>query len=110
VPKCVSDTIAALRAERPVVAAQLDAIDLALDNLARAWSLGDRNVGGGGGDAETRRDQLSAVIRKADDGLTLAELRKATPEMRGKDRSNALHTLKLAKQIRRKGKKWIKVA
>lgn len=49
IPKSVTDTIAALRAERPVVSARLDAIDLALDNLTRVWPVLDTSGNGGGG-------------------------------------------------------------
>jgi len=43
--------MAALQAERLPLAARLDAIDLALENLRRAWALGDapeKSMGGGG--------------------------------------------------------------
>ena len=109
IPKCVAETIAALRAERPAIAAQLDAIDLALDNLLRAWPGNGQAPKklGGARSADDRRARLLTVIGQSDGGLSLAELRQATPTMRGKDRSNTLHRLKMAKQIRRAGKKWI---
>lgn len=50
---------------------------------------------------------LLTVITKVRGGVSLAELRQATPTMLGKDRSNALAKLKVTKQIRRAGTKWI---
>lgn len=38
-PKAIIDTIAALKAERGPLAARLDAIDLAIDNLSRVYGL-----------------------------------------------------------------------
>ncbi len=125
-PSYVIETINALRAERPPLGARLDAIDLALDNLVRVWPptltraaptrkkaappQPIRLVAGDSSAASHRRDVLLAAIGKSDAGLTLAELRKQTPKMDGKDRSNALQQLKAAKQIRRAGNAWVKAA
>jgi len=45
VPRFVTDTIAALRAERLPMGARLDAIDLALENLRRVWPEADSDRG-----------------------------------------------------------------
>lgn len=131
-PKCVTDTIAALRAERVPVAARLDAIDLAIDNLSRAWAMGgvvqakkrtyatrepkaiakpvEVLKANGHTDAAQRRDVLLAAIAKSDVGLTVAELRKMTPKMDDKDRTNALQLLRVKGDIRRAGNAWVKAA
>lgn len=136
-PKCVTDTIAALRSERVPVAARLDAIDLAIENLSRAWGIGgevqteiafERRVKRpykkraskepqqvdvrlvDGTDAAQRRDVLLGVIAKSEVGLTAAELRKMTPKMAEKDRTNALQLLRMKGAIRRAGNAWVKAA
>lgn len=129
-PKCVIDTLAALRAERVPVAARLDAIDLAIDNLSRAWSIGgevqteitferrklprivrrakanDDVQHGDESDASVRRKEILGLIFEAEAGMTAAEIRKHTPKMNVKDRSNALSTLKAKGEIRRAGNMW----
>ncbi len=107
IPKSVTDTIAALRAERSPLTARLDAIDLVLENLTRVWPVDDGGEKSGGGGAAARRDELLAVITQHAGGCTLKDLRQAAPPMRWTDRSNALATLKRDKQIRRVGTKWI---
>lgn len=128
-PKCVVDTIAALRSERVPVAARLDAIDLAIDNLSRAWSIGGEvqtpiaferrkqprlvkpskadDKEPDSTDAAQRRKELLRLIFESEAGMTGAEIRKHTPTMGVKDRSNALSTLKLKGEIRRAGNMWI---
>lgn len=119
VPKAITETLKTLREERGPLAARLDAIDLAIDNLSRVYGINgaaqplpfkvhrasavkETN----GTEAATRRDLLFTVIAKSEVGLTLAELRKATPKMDGKDRSNALQILKADGKIQRKGNAW----
>lgn len=58
-------------------------------------------------DAERRRSALLELIGKAPAGMTHPELRKLTPKMSTRDRSNALHTMKLAGAIQRKGNAWL---
>lgn len=125
-PKCVIDTIAALRAERVPVAARLDAIDLAIDNLSRAWSIGgevqepiaferrkqprivrSHNAVGDSSEAAERRKEILRLIFESEAGMTAAELRKHTPKMDVKDRSNALSVLKTKGEIRRAGNMWV---
>lgn len=132
IPKCVTDTIALLRQERAPVAARLDAIDLAIDNLTRVWGVHgvpqalplerrqkERRVprraaatkaAPGDGAALKRREILRAVIHKAPHGITLGDLRKQTAAIDGKDRSNALQQLKVAGEIVRVGNTWAKPA
>lgn len=131
VPKPVAETIAALRAERLPLAARLDAIDLAIDNLSRVYglhgspqplplerrqverckprALSPRAVAdaGIGSEASQRRDLILGLLTKAPHGLTIAELRKATPKMDDKDRSNALSVLRLSGKIARSGNAWL---
>lgn len=128
-PKSVTDVIAALRAERGPLAARLDAIDLAIDNLSRVFGINGtpqalpleakperrkkprlKLSGGGKNDAAQRRDLLLAIIGRSDVGVTISQLRKATPKMDGKDRSNAVQQLKAAGQIKRAGNSWVKAA
>lgn len=59
-------------------------------------------------DAAARRELLLGLIQKSEIGLTLGELRKATPTMDGKDRSNAVQLLKSLGRIRRSGNTWVK--
>jgi len=126
IPKAVTDTITALRGERTPLAARLDAIDLAIDNLSRVYGLHGtpqplpleprakggpklvRRAKAGSDDSEAaaRRDVLLTAIGRSEFGLTLAELRKHTPKMDGKDRSNALQALKALGKIRRVGNTW----
>lgn len=61
-----------------------------------------------GVDAAARREQLSALIGKSEVGMTVADLRKATPKMEGQDRSNALQALKMQGAIKRAGNSWVK--
>lgn len=119
----IASVLADLRSERLAVAARLDAIDLALDNLGRVYGEPVRAVKDKPSkpskpqavkrfssvtslDADTRRDQLLTVIKKFDVGVTMAELRKALPNMDGKARSNALQNLKTSGAIRRAGNTW----
>jgi hypothetical protein len=123
-PKYVVDCLMALRSERLPLAARLDAIDLAIDNLSRVFgahgspqplstarttvapprrSLREAVTDS---DAAARRVQLLDVIGKSDVGVTLAELRRSTPQMDGKDRSNTLQQLKAQKKIKRAGNTW----
>lgn len=123
IPKSALDTIAALRQERTPLAARLDAIDLAIDNLSRVYGLHGipqplplerrRKVRrqhpkrpNDSPGAEQRREQLLAVIGRVDAGVTLGVLRKQTPQMDGKERSNALQQLRTAGKIRRVGNTW----
>lgn len=116
-PKAITDAIAALKAERQPLASRLDAIDLALENLARAYGVsGDeqqlpyepqrvlkRRFGTG---RRRWRNGLLAIIEKAEHGLTISELRKATPKLGGVDRSAELQALKSAGKIKRVKNKW----
>lgn len=61
---------------------------------------------GDSAEASERRAALLALIRKAEFGLTLGELRRQTAKMDGRDRSNALQSLKLRGEIRRLGNTW----
>jgi len=126
-PKAITDTIAALKAERGPLAARLDAIDLAIDNLSRVFGLsgtpqpeplrverrktrrvwppkskGEREDTA----AVERREALLAVIAKHETGATIADLRKHAPKITGKDRSNALFRLKALGKIKRAGNTW----
>lgn len=126
VPKSVLDTIAGLRSERLPLASRLDAIDLAIDNLSRVYGLHGtpqplpleaprkarkpaavklravRDTSG----AEERRALLLSMIGKSDVGVTLAEIRKQTPKMDDKARTNALQLLRTAGKIKREGNAW----
>lgn len=125
IPKAVSETIAALRTERTPLAARLDAIDLAIENLSRVYGLHGtpqpvplskaphgrvkpetepRNT-----EAQARRDIILALIGKAEYGLTAADLRKGTAKMADKDRSNALSVLRMSGKIKRAGNTWTRV-
>lgn len=118
-----SETIAAIRAEREALASQVAALDAAL--LALDAVFGDapaqprkavRTVIGralpefvpDGDDlkAVQRRDVLIRIIGKSPVGVTLGELRKQTPKMDGKDRSNSLQALKMQGMIKRVGNAW----
>lgn len=119
-PKAIVDTLAALRSERGPLAARLDAIDLAIENLSRVYGISGTpqplpmtrllpkkpRAVKEDGDAMARRETLLAVIGRADLGLTLSQLRNATPKMDGKDRSNALQSLKALGKIKRDGNAW----
>lgn len=129
IPQPVTDTIALLREERVPLAARLDAIDLAIDNLTRLYGIHGApqplpfrpEKSGGGGKrrianrgrvphdnaAQQRRDRILAVLGKTEGGVTIAELRRQTPKMALKDRSNALSILKTKGEIRRSGKLWV---
>ncbi len=129
-PKAITDTIAALKSERGPLASRLDAIDLAIENLSRVYGIHgkpqplplhverrkSRRVWPVKGKPENdtvaveRCDLLLAIIGKAENGATIADLRKATPKMEGKDRSNSLYTLKAKGKIRRAGNTWVKAA
>jgi hypothetical protein len=134
VPKCVTDAIAMLRAERQPLAARLDAMDLAIDNLNRAWGLTasapvvserrkvERRKPGRPKlvqpaaaeavvtDASERRAVLLELIGKAEHGLTFSELCQRTPKMDEAGRRNALTKLREAGQIKRAGNAWVKAA
>ena len=127
-PKAITDTIAALKAERGPLASRLDAIDLAIENLSRVYGLSGipqpaplrierravkqakGSTKGGDSAAVERCEALLTLIRKAENGATIADLRKATPKMEGKDRSNSLHVLKAKGRIRRAGNTWVAAA
>jgi hypothetical protein len=97
---------AELEQEREALSARLESIDLVLDNLSRVYAgmapvtprakkipratPSPRLVKDDDTDAVQRRVDLLRVIGKSEVGLTLGELRKQTPKMDGKDRSNAL--------------------
>lgn len=130
-PKCVIDSLAAMGAERVIVSARLDAIDLAIANLSRVYGLngaphaegsaepqrrkyqrripdaGPKAVASGDtSDAEERRGLFFKAINQSSAGLTIAELKKQFPKVSPKDRSNALTILKAKGQIRRAGNAW----
>lgn len=129
-PKTITDTIAALRQERVPLAARLDAVDLAIDNLCRVYGLHGtpqplpierrnkpeqrarttRPVVGEPSEAAVRRDVLLTLIEKAEHGLTAADMRKATPKMEAHDRGNALNALKQAGKVKRAGNTWVTAA
>lgn len=112
VPKVVTDAMVALRAERGPLAARLDAIDLALDNLSRVWPTDTeparrgRRAEKGDSKATQRREVVFEAIESSAAGLNGRALREQTSKMSGKDRSNAIQTLKAAHRIRRAGKVW----
>lgn len=132
-PKYVVDCIAAMREERVPLAARLDAIDLAIDNLSRVWGLHgipqplpmerrekppkaakptklhrvDPSDDSG---AASRRDLILTTIVRSEVGMTIGELRRALPKIDGKDRSNALYKLKADGAIKRVGNAWVKAA
>jgi hypothetical protein len=131
-----------MQAERAPIAARLDAIDSAIQNVSHIYGLSDdsqtaspqktekrkyrraatRRVArkmtaaeksvsagaGGSGDAAVRRATLFDLINKSEVGLSVGELRKATPKMHGQDRLNALQQLKASGEIRRAGNAWVK--
>lgn len=125
--KSVTEVVAALRAERVPLAARLDAIDLAIDNLCRVFGINGAaqplpleaperrkkprlvRAAPDGGEAEARRQVLLTVLGRAPVGMTASELRKATPKMESQDRANALTVLKAKKLVKRAGNTWIKV-
>lgn len=128
-PKAITETIAALRAERGPLAARLDAIDLAIENLSRVYGIAGRpqalplqerrkrprrltlapdgEKAGRSAEANARRDQIVAALERAAHGLTIKELRKATPKMEDKDRSNSLSVLRVQGKIKRAGNAWV---
>lgn len=133
IPKIVTEVIAQLRAERTPLAARLDALDLAIDNLNRVYGLSgtpqpeplaqpkvrrQRVVRklvetpkpeatlGRSVEAAARRDELLGLIAKSEYGLTAKELKKATPKMAEQDRSNALTALRMTGRIKRQGNVW----
>ena len=116
-PKSLPEILTALRAERHLRQAQLDAIDLAIENLQRVWpeapptrktrpSKRQARAAGDSSEAETRRQTVLALITKAENGATIADLRRWTPRMGAKDRSNAIQQLKAQKKIQRAGNAW----
>lgn len=124
--KHVALVVMDLRAERAGVAARLDAIDLALANLARVYNENGATqtpsttrarkasprravTARRGVEAEvTERDSLLLkAIRESAHGRTAGELRRATPNMLNKDRANRLQILKRAGAITRSGNAWI---
>lgn len=133
-PKAVIDTIAALKAERGPLGARIDAIDLAIDNLSRVyglhgtpqplplnverrktrrvWPTKEKAADATKVDTASaeRCETLLSIIGKAQNGATIADLRKATPRMDGKDRSNSLYVLKAKGRIRRAGNTWVAAA
>lgn len=132
IPPFVAKTLTAMRAERTPIAARLDAIDLAIANVERIWEPSAEAApavqkkrpyvkraaqkpapvakadAAESGPAGERRTTLLTLIVKSEVGLTLGELRKLTPKMDGKDRSNALQQLKATGEIRRAGNTWEK--
>lgn len=131
-PKAVLETIATLKAERGPLASRLDAIDLAIDNLSRVYGLHgtpqplplerrptERRAGRTPkivkgakvtGSAIERREVVLTAIAKSEVGLTLEGLRKITPTMDSKDRSNAIQILKADGKIKRSGNTWVVAA
>lgn len=129
-PKAVLDVIALLKAEQAPLTARLDAIELTIDNLNRVWGLHGtpqplpltierpakvRKVKSlaaavEGSEAVVRRALLLGLIEKSGTGLTLAEIRKHTPELDNHTRANALNTLRVKGHIRRAGNAWVKAA
>lgn len=133
-PKCVTETIAALQAERMPLASRIDAIDLAIDNLSRIYGLhgspqplplDGRSVKeqqnprviqrakvdrGRGSDADQRREDIYRLISLSPVGLTAADLKKQMPKLDTATRSNALYKLKTDGRIRRAGNTWVKAA
>jgi hypothetical protein len=126
IPKPIIDTVAALRQERIPLAARLDAIDLAIESLSRVYGINGTPqplpfvaavakprkgkkapVAPDSSDASERRDVLLALIAKSAVGLTGPELKKSTPKMGDKDRSNTIQQLKARGQIKRAGNTWI---
>jgi hypothetical protein len=122
-PKAITDTIAALKAERGPLAARLDAIDLAVENLGRVYGLSGRPqpmptpkarpkatthkvAAKDDTAAAERREALLTFIAKQEQGATISDLRKHAPRMDGKDRSNALYVLKGLGKIKRAGNAW----
>lgn len=127
--KSVTNTIAAMRAERGPLAARLDAIDLAIENLSRVYGLHgspqpaplkavravrraprQTRAPSDGGAASARRDEILTIIGRAAVGSTAADIRKQTPKMDSKARSNALSILKATGRIKRAGNTWVKAA
>lgn len=115
-PACAEETITALRTERSAVAARLDAIDLALDNLRRLYpestpapARHQRRAPASEAATLRRMAIMTAIRQSADGGLTIRQLKAATSTMDGKARSNALMILKAAKQIRRVRGRWLAV-
>ncbi len=118
-PGAIAAALAELQSERRAVGARLDALDLAIDNVQRAYGLnghasppaaaktsGKRPAASSDSAAAERRAFLLKEIQKCEAGLTLADLRNATPKMDGKDRSNALQLLKAEGLIKRAGNAW----
>lgn len=117
-PADVAPALARLRADRAPLAARLDAIDLAIENLTRAYepiaakaaapaaAVHRRRARRDMTSAAERRTTLLALIARAPRGLTAAELRLQTPEIDGKARSNALERLRREAQIVRDGRTW----
>lgn len=125
-PKHISEVMDALHQERIVAQAKLDAIELAIDNLSRVWtidvdaptvskakpvpSVEPRRGRPVSDDVDSRNDALFSLIAKSPVGLTNSELRMKTKDMDGKARSNALQRLKLTGRIQRAGNTWVKAA
>jgi hypothetical protein len=118
-PGAIAAALAELQSERRAVGSRLDALDLAIDTLQRAYGLNGhasplaaakapskRPVSSSDSAAADRRALLLTAIGKSDVGLTLSDLRKATPKMDGKDRSSALQSLKTEGKIKRSGNAW----
>lgn len=126
----ISDCLTELRTERHAVSARLDALDLAIMNLELVYGAAPKRpatkakrapvrkapaaVGpvavDDGTDASQRRAFVLALIAKAEVGLTGGEIRKHTPKMSAKERSNAIQILKARGEIRRTGNTWVKAA
>jgi hypothetical protein len=116
----ISEVLVTLKTERLAVSARLDAIDLAIENLQRAFPTAKsakkeaapkvRRIASDDGDAASRRDLLLTAIGRAEMGLTIGDLRRLLPKIEGKERSNALHILKTAGAIKRVGNAWMKAA
>lgn len=124
VPDGVASTITALRAQRQCLAAQLDAIDLALENLLRVWPeravrkvskppktrlVRRRRVAVNDSGAVERRDRIVAALKGSAVGLRGRELLK-TAQCTGKELSNSLQILKAKGQIKRAGNAWVVAA
>lgn len=136
IPRSVTETIAGLRQERGPLAARLDAIDLAIDNLSRVYGVHgsqpplpierrtpkaqkaarprravvvntDTNAPAGRSmDAIARRELILTLIAKAEHGLTGREITNATAKMDDVGRRNALTVLRTTGKIKRNGNVW----
>jgi ribosomal protein S30 len=119
-PGAIVAALAELQSERRAAGARVDALDLAIDNLQRAYGLNGhatstspatprqaRRAARDDGASDERRELILTALARSEHGLTLGELRKATPKMDGKARSNVLQRLKAAGKVKRAGNAWV---